>query len=583
MVANRVSTSGSAIFQSLKSCVNLDKDGKNVRAFDDSLRNGLDCHRQANFLSSVFSMQVDPTAAKNAIFQRDVNDLIENNRAMARRTNMKASSKPFPPASPAPIKKEGKGMLGDSKSPSISSSTSDSVSSGMPTLEKSEREVELESKLAEMEKKFGGQTDNDDVVFVKMLAPPKPGDVDAEFLERNALENAKLMQNLAEEEAKADLYNKRGAKNRVCFLNPYSGVTEDNKNRNPHARFPHVMGGVMKWFELESASTMATRMEIWMALKHLTRAIPSHVTSSVEVGDIFNYHRCIMKRYVDMSREKMVEEIADELKKMQKDSDESFASFVSRFMDIMLRMNDINMVKDDDEIMLTFKKALRQDPDAARVLEDVLRINYQHSISKVDELIEHLEPAMDRCEERKKEDESQSSDTTMMTTDKTERNRERRRKKKEKKAIARALLAAGNDVSMSVSGVCLFYQTDSCKRNPCSFKHIKLSPSNLLKLKKTIEEKKEKRGGIVCHACGEPGHISPKCPKAQAGGRARVHVAVDAPALPAPAPASSAQHAHTSAPDLAHLLKLLGTNQEQYTLLARALIAEAGKSKVKSN
>ena len=288
------------------------------------------------------------------------------------------------------------------------------------------------------------------------------------------------------------------------------------------------------WYELESNETRRKRMLVWNLLVHTIGAVDKEIWRLITVGDVYSLFTTIQTHLQTNQRDGIVKDLNEKLQALSIHDGELFATFATRFRNLLARSASISLSFDEALLRDTLTEAIEQSKN--KLLKEhlhILQLKMDEAGTNLSalEMLQRLEMPMNRSEHRsararKKGSASEEADSDSLRKSRKEKKKEKKEKEKKEKeatAAAAAAAAAGGTslgggatalkasagASQSVLGVCLFFQDGKCEKGEkCSYEHRKLSAADKKKLKEKMEKK---RAGVKCHKCGEKGHYASTC------------------------------------------------------------------------
>jgi len=168
---------------------------------------------------------------------------------------------------------------------------------------------------------------------------------------------AKMAARLAE--TQGAIAERRGGQLMVCYLDPLTALALDDDEDLDTVCHEHTFMGETMRYAVEEPEQAQVRMHIDGLLTRSLSAIPTHVTTGVEPGNIHERYKRVVVFYDDITRKVLIEQIDDDLHEVSMRERESFAAFTSRFRGIEHRMLEVGMKLDQELLLAKLEKSLR--------------------------------------------------------------------------------------------------------------------------------------------------------------------------------------------------------------------------------
>ena len=442
MVANKAKIEGGKLLPLL--CLNAS--GSNVREWEQAVQGMLKLESRHYLLAEDYSMCVDSDATIHLDMQLQVDRVIKGRRAEAvSRSNFDkaeaASEKTKVKVEGVSVKVEG-------------------AEEGPPPLEPDEEEESDDVEVVVMSKS------SVDTVQARMLARAKA-----------------IAGRLSDRQ---DTTHTRGARTTSHFLDPLSAMQveeagDEESVCHVYTQFEHTYR-----YAVEAPEDARMRMKIDNSLISSLRLIPSHVTSGVVPGNVFDRFERVVRFYDDVGRKALMERVEIDVGSFKKRPRESFATFSSRWMDLEHRMQELKMVTEPQLLLGKLESAISSSADAVAknaLVQVKMIIGMSRSTTK--ELLASMAEPM-RDFERDGREAAEAA---------TRANQEKVNASWQSggRGGGKGGGRGGKGGKNKSKGVCLDFAQGKCKRSDCLFEHKKLDEAAIAALKAKMADRRAAR------------------------------------------------------------------------------------------
>ena len=302
---------------------------------------------------------------------------------------------------------------------------------------------------------------------------------------------------------------RRGAQHTVFYLDPLTGLALDDEDDRDLVCHVYTLHDETMRYAVESTQNAQLRMMLDGLIEDSLCAIPSHITSCVQAGNIHDRFERVVLFFDDIGRKALLAEIDHDLSSISKRVRESFATFNSRFKAIEHRMKTQNMTIDAELMLSKLETAITgsTDDDAKSTLRQV-KLSINLPTGTTDELLAAMaEPMRDREKDRK---------TTQDKGVKAEQQRVDalyaqggKGRGKGGKGGGKGWKGGGRGAkggNKSKTSPCLKFAEGTCTQgDQCNFKHVALGTKEIDELKASIAAKRT--GGRSHYGGLTPAHV----------------------------------------------------------------------------
>lgn len=315
------------------------------------------------------------------------------------------------------------------------------------------------------------------------------------------LNNAKSrIESLTAEQAIAE---KRGMRQIALFYDPLSAIAPEiyEKYEMEGRRLVQIDGKKAAYYLPESQEQRVARDTAWHLLVHsisgpkgLDKATWDHVT----VGNVHELYDLIISQYMDTDRDSTKYALSQELSKLIKRKDETFAQFTARVFHLLSKMTEVGLKVDKGMLFVQVKMALVNSDDeyakatCERVESDLLRLP-EEDRNDIRELFKRMKDPMQRQEKKNRKKKEKGKDKKKQRAESDDESSSSSSEDDEAARTHRteARNSARND---GLNGICLRFQDNSCRNgSACKFEHKKLSASQTTQLRQIVKEFGERK------------------------------------------------------------------------------------------
>ena len=283
---------------------------------------------------------------------------------------------------------------------------------------------------------------------------------------------------------------RRGGRTMVSFLNPLTARTlHDTVDRDTVCHV-HTFNGETLRYEVESPDMKKVRMRLDSAITHSLALIPSHITTGVEPGNIYERYRRVVLYYDDVSRRVVMEAISDELGMVCMRERETFAGFTSRFKAIEHRMQEVSYWEEPDMMLAKLERALYASKGGVVGVLGQVKLVVGLTIETTAQLFAAMDNPMRVMEKNKQAEKNR----VKANQEKVNAVHAVERKAGKGKGRGGKGGKGGKGSKGAKSLPCLDFAEGACDRTNCHFSHVAMGPGEIKELKATIARKLVARG-----------------------------------------------------------------------------------------
>jgi hypothetical protein len=239
-------------------------------------------------------------------------------------------------------------------------------------------------------------------------------------------------------------------------------------------------------YAVESAEDARMRMKIDNSLITSLKHIPSHVTSGVVPGNVFDRFERVVRFYDDVGRKALMERVETDVASFKKRPREAFATFSSRWKDLEHRMRELKMVVEPELLLGKLETAISSSADAV-AKNALLQVRMSIGLPRATttELLASMAGPMRDLEK----DGREAAEAA------TRANQEKVNAQWQSggRGGGKSGGRGGRGGKGKSKGVCLDYALGKCKREGCVFEHKKLDDAAIAALKAKMASKRAER------------------------------------------------------------------------------------------
>ena len=466
-----------------RTIIALAANGANVQAWEGAYHAFLQMENQAHFMLRAFSMPV--TAQRTLALSVDVQ--VERaikagrTKALAQKTLDDALRKEEnSSAAPDVALEDG----AKAEKPKSGTQTTRSQSEGSKSAKKPKEEAAKVEVSAELKEVSGEGT-----------VPTGEARARVERERKMRVRALRMSERLAE--AQDAVTERRGGQTMVSFLNPLSALDLDDEADRELVCHVHTFDGETLRYAVEDAEHKKVRMHIDGMLTRSLADIPTHVTTGVEPGNVYERYRRVVVYFDDVSRQVLMEKIDDELNVMSMRDRESFASFTSRFRDIEHRMTEVSMWQDPDLMLSKLERALNASSKVGGVIAVLQQVKMVVglTIANTTDLLSAMADPMRVFEKNKKvaQDKvkvAQEKVNALHASDRSKSGRGQGAKGKGRGGKggkgSKDSKDSKNSKGAVVKNPCLRFAEGSCTHPNCFYNHVALGAEAIKELKAKV-------------------------------------------------------------------------------------------------
>ena len=265
---------------------------------------------------------------------------------------------------------------------------------------------------------------------------------------------------------------------------------------------------------VENKDSVSQRLLSWNLLWYTVEdCMDKNILRSITVGDTHRLWETVRHDLTNNHRGVVVEKLQERFDRLEyREHDEKFGTFVKRFQVLIKEMEGVSMSVD---VALSMSKIGNIMAKARPMVKDIWnsksdRDDYEKIHPLV--ILKEMEAVVMRREKAEARQE-----------EKNPTKKDQRRLREEVTMLRTQVAAQGNrTLSDHLRGVCLFYQTNDCRRANCTFEHVKLSKEegeqlkSLVSSRGTTSNNSSSKKEITCYSCRNLGHYSSECPQKKA-------------------------------------------------------------------